>query len=48
MVLYVDGILLIGNKIPTLQEIKTWLGKCFSVKDLGESSYILGIRISRD
>ena len=43
-----DDILLIGNDIPTLQEIKTWLGKCFSMKDLGEASYILGIRIYRD
>jgi len=41
-------ILLIGNDIPTLQEIKTWLGKCFSMKDLGETSYILGIIIYRD
>ena len=43
--LYVDDILLIGNDIPTLQEVKSWLGKCFALKDLGESSYILGIRI---
>lgn len=48
LILYVDDILLIGNDIPTLQEIKTWLGKCFSMKDLGEASYILGIRIYRD
>jgi len=44
----VDDILLIGNDIPTLQEIKTWLGKCFSMKDLGEASYILGIKIYGD
>jgi hypothetical protein len=44
----VDGILLIGNDIPTLQKIKTWLGKCFSMIDLGESSYILGIMIYKD
>jgi len=48
LVLYVDDILLIGNDIPTLQEIKTWLGKFFSMKDLGEASYMLGIRIYRD
>ena len=48
LVLYVDDILLIGNDIPTLQEVKSWLGKCFAMKDLGEASYILGIRIVRD
>jgi hypothetical protein len=48
LVLYVDDILLIGNDIPNLQQVKTWLGKCFSMKDLGEAAYILGIRIYRD
>jgi hypothetical protein len=48
LVLYVDDILLIGNDIPTLQQVKTWLGNCFSMKDLGEAAYILGIRIYRD
>ena len=43
-----DDILVVGNDIPTLQGIKTWLWKCFSMKDLGEASYILGIRIYRD
>ena len=48
LVLYVDDILLIGNDIPTLQEVKSWLGKCFAMKDLGEATYILGIRILRE
>ena len=48
LVLYVDDILLIGNDIPTLQDVKSWLGKCFAMKDLGEAAYILGIRILRD
>ena len=43
-----DDILLIGNDIPTLQSVKSWLGKCFSMKDLGEAAYILGIKIYRD
>ena len=47
-VTYVDDILLIGNDIPTMQDVKSWLGKCFAMKDLGEDSYILGIRIYRD
>ena len=42
LVLYVDDILLIGNDIPTLEIVKSWLGKSFSMKDLGEAAYILG------
>ncbi len=48
LVLYVDDILIIGNDIPTLQSIKTWLGSFFSMKDLGEATYILGVKIYRD
>ncbi|GJX29605.1 retrotransposon protein, putative, ty1-copia subclass [Tanacetum coccineum] len=48
LVLYVDNILLMGNSIAMLQEIKSWLCKCFSMIDLGEAAYILGIKIIRD
>ena len=48
LVLYVDDILLIGNDIPMLQSVKVWLSNQFSMKDLGEASYILGIKIYRD
>jgi hypothetical protein len=48
IVLYVDDILLMGNDIPSLKVVKTWLGSNFSMKDLGDASYILGIRIYRD
>ena len=48
LVLYLDDILLIGNDIPTLPSVKSWLGKCFSMKELGEAAYILGIKIYRD
>ena len=30
------------------QSIKAQLGNCFSMKDLGEATYILGIKIYRD
>ena len=46
--LYVDDILLMGNDVPTLNSVKEFLGKCFAMKDLGETTYILGIRIYRD
>ncbi|GKB40047.1 retrotransposon protein, putative, ty1-copia subclass [Tanacetum coccineum] len=48
LVLYVDDILLMGNSVTMLQEVKSWLCKCFSMKDLGETAYILGIQIIRD
>ena len=48
LVLYVDDILLIGNDIPMLQSVKVWLSKNFTMKDLGEASYILGMKIYRD
>jgi len=48
LILYVDDILLIGNYIPMLQSVKTSLNNSFSMKDLGEAAYILGIKIYRD
>ncbi|KAJ9538444.1 hypothetical protein OSB04_031177, partial [Centaurea solstitialis] len=48
LVLYVDDILLIGNDVPTLQSVKSWLSKCFQMKHLGEAAYILGIKIYRN
>ena len=48
LILYVDDMLLIGNDKPTLKEVKDWLSKKFSMKDLGDATYILGIRIYRD
>ncbi|GKF39282.1 retrotransposon protein, putative, ty1-copia subclass, partial [Tanacetum coccineum] len=48
LILYVDDILIMGNNIPMLQDVKSYLGKCFAMKDLGEAAYILGIKIQRD
>ncbi|KAJ9567756.1 hypothetical protein OSB04_003722, partial [Centaurea solstitialis] len=48
LVLYVDDILLIGNDVATLQSVKSWLSKCFQMKNLGEAAYILGIKIYRN
>jgi hypothetical protein len=44
----VDDILLMGNDIEFLESIKAYLNKCFSMKDLGEAAYILGIKIYRN
>ena len=48
LVLYVDDILLIGNNVPLLTEVKGWLSSKFSMKDMGEAAFILGIKIYRD
>jgi len=44
LVLYVDDILLIGNDVKFLKDIKEYLNGKFSMKDLGEA----GIKIYRD
>ncbi|GKD64373.1 retrotransposon protein, putative, ty1-copia subclass [Tanacetum coccineum] len=31
LILYVDDILIMGNNIPMLQDVKSYLGKCFSM-----------------
>ena len=43
LVLYIDDILLIGNDIDMMPSVKVWLSKTFSIKDLKEATYILGI-----
>ena len=48
LVLYVDNILLIGNDVETLSNVKKWLAEQFQIKDLEEASYIIGIQIIRD
>ncbi|GKA56619.1 retrotransposon protein, putative, ty1-copia subclass [Tanacetum coccineum] len=48
LILYVDDILIMRNNIPMLQDVKSYLGRCFAMKDLGEAAYILGIKIYRD
>ena len=48
LVLYVDDILLIGNDKNLLNSVKEYLYSKFSMKDLGEAAYILGIKIYRD
>ncbi|KAL0285186.1 UNVERIFIED_CONTAM: Retrovirus-related Pol polyprotein from transposon RE2 [Sesamum radiatum] len=37
-----------GNDVKMLGDIEAWLSTQFSMKDMGEASYILGIKIYRD
>ena len=48
LVLYVDDILIIENDLMMMQGVKAYLCKNFSMKDLGETSYILGIKLYKD
>ena len=48
LILCVDDILWIGNETDFLKSIKGYLNKNFSMKELGEATYILGIKIYRD
>ena len=48
MLLSLSYMLIIGKDIPMLQDVKSHLGKCFAMKDLGEAAFILGIKIYRD
>jgi hypothetical protein len=46
-ILYIDDILLIGNDISLLSLVNIQLSKSFSMKDIREATYILGIQIYR-
>lgn len=48
LVLYVDDILLNANDNGMLHDVKKILFKNFEMKDLGETSYVIGIEIFRD
>ena len=45
LVLYVDDILLIGNDVGFLTDIKYWLMTQYQIKHLGETQFVLGIQI---
>lgn len=48
LIFYVDDMLLMGNDISMMDELKIWLSKTLSMKDLGNVLYVLGIRIYKD
>ncbi|WJX19405.1 hypothetical protein P8452_09107 [Trifolium repens] len=48
LILYVDDILLATNDKAFLHEVKQFLSKFFDMKDMGEASYVIGIKIHRD
>jgi len=46
LVLYVDDILLATYDIVLLDDVKKFLSNKFEIKDMGETSYVIGIEIS--
>jgi hypothetical protein len=48
LVLYVDDMLLIGNKKEIIHGVKTKLSSKFDMKDLGATNFILGMEIKID
>jgi len=47
VLVYVDDIIIIGNNENAISKIKQFLAQSFSIKDLGNLSYFLGIEVSR-
>ena len=45
LVLYVDVIMLAENNKGMLHDVKQYLSKNFEMKDMGETSYVIGIEI---
>ena len=48
LVFYVDDILLIGNEVGYLIDIKTWLATQIQMKNLGDAEFVLGIQMIRE
>ena len=46
--LYVDDILIFGNNIEVIKEVKKFLSNNFEMKDLGEADVILNIKLLRE
>ena len=46
--LYVDDILIAGNDKKLINVTKKWLSSNFKIKEMGEPSYVLGVKILRD
>ena len=48
LLLYVNDSLLAANDRGLLHKVKQFLSKNFNMKDMGDASYVIGIKIHRD
>ena len=46
LLLYVDNIIITGDNLNGIQELKVFLNQQFEMKDLGHLSYFLGLEIT--
>lgn len=42
-----DGVIIVGNNLDRIQQIKTQLDKAFSIKYLGHLKFFLGIEVAK-
>ena len=47
LIVYVDDIVLTGDDMEDIQELKIYLAKEFEIKDLGNRKFFLGIEVAR-
>ena len=48
LLVYVDDLLISGTSAQAIQQLKDALDKKFTIKDLGEAQYFLGLEITKD
>jgi len=48
MTLYVDDILIAYNDLEMIAAIKCWLTSKFSMKEMGDVNYVIGVKIHRN
>ncbi|KAG7537940.1 Reverse transcriptase RNA-dependent DNA polymerase [Arabidopsis suecica] len=47
VLVYVDDLVITGNKVSEIEDFKAYLSTCFHMKDLGILKYFLGIEVAR-